>query len=90
MIFDLALTAVGGLVSLLVLGLPSGEMPFSDQFDSWAETLAGWLWAFDGLIPIAEQVQVVRWIMVTFFPGWMLFLGVRWVVAHIPFLGLST
>lgn len=87
MVIDLLLDAVGLLIDALLFGLPSGEPPFVDDLPGWAVTLRGWLFFWTPVLPIAEQVELVRWVVVIFLPGWWLFLGVRWIVSHIPFLG---
>lgn len=89
MIPDLLLGLVGVLVDLLTLALPSGEPPFADEMGEWAEMLHGWLFAFEALLPVGDQVELIRWICVVFLPGWLAYLGVKFVVAHVPFLGVG-
>lgn len=80
---------VGLLIDLLALALPSGDPPFADDLEGWATMLHGWLFSFEAVLPVSDEVTVIRWVLVVFLPGWLGFLGVKWVVSHVPFLGIG-
>lgn len=87
MIPDLLLSLVGLFVAALVLLLPQAEIPFWDQAMGFADNLSGFVFALNGLLPMDDYVEFVRWMALTWIPGWATFLIVKWIWAHVPVLG---
>jgi hypothetical protein len=84
LITDLLLDAVGLLVDLLELALPSADLPFQTELNSVAPVVNNYLFAFDGLLPLTELVLFYRWVATVWVPGFLGYLGIKFVVAHLP------
>lgn len=83
----LLLGLFGYLIDLLVLILPNGSLPFWSNISAFAPTCAQWLFAVDGLLPIAAYVSAVRWMFLVWMPGWMTFRISQWVWSKVPVVG---
>lgn len=87
MIITLLLGLVHLLLELIVLPLPSVDLPFWSSVMAFAPNCAKWLFSLDGVLPIAHYVQTMRWIFTVWFPGFMTYRVSRWVWSHIPVIG---
>lgn len=88
-IVDLLLAIVGGIISGLTGLLPEFDLPMWSQVMSFADDASRFLFMFDGLLPVADYVSVMRAIATIWLPGWMVFRVVKFAVAHIPVLNIG-
>lgn len=87
MITDALLDIVGFVLSGISALLPDVEIPMWDEVLGFADTVNGWLFAFDGWLPLRDLATAIRWIAAVWVPGYLTFNIVRFVWAHVPVLG---
>jgi hypothetical protein len=73
-------------ISLLIpdVDLPSSVTTLVDDF---GPIVVGYLFALNGLLPVAELATFAGWVMTLYLPAAVTYAVVRWLYSHIPVLG---
>lgn len=89
MIVDLLLVVVEGIIAGITAVLPDIDLPYWSEAMGFADDASRFLFTFDGVLPMTDYVGFIRWVATVWAPGWLVFLIVKWLVAHLPFLNIG-
>jgi hypothetical protein len=86
-IVEALLELVRGIVSFIAGVLPDVELPFMAELLEGAGWVSRNLYAFDHFLPVGDLLTFVRFVALTFFPGYLAFIFARFVWSNVPIVG---
>lgn len=89
MIIELLVTALLGLLTLVLEAIPDANLPVAagNALSSLATTIGGSLGGLDAMLPISEVATFVGWVLGTYVPIMVAYQIAHWVWTHLPVIG---
>jgi hypothetical protein len=88
-ILELLLSLIELLLDGVALLIPDVDLPSSvtTLVDDFGPIIVGYLFALNGLLPVAELATFAGWVMTLYLPAAVTYSIARWLYSHIPVLG---
>lgn len=91
MVVDAILSLLSSIFGLIGDLLPDvGALPFASYLEDAGDVfrhIGESCGPLNGFLPLTELFTVVGWLVTFYLPLVLLYLGVRWLYAHLPWLG---
>jgi len=86
-IVEAVVSAVLGVIDMLVGLLPQITFTYAATLESFAEIIGSQLGGLNNILPIAELAGPIAWALTVYLPFVIVFYLVRWVYSKIPVIG---
>ena len=83
MIVDLLMFAGSGILQIISLILSGLSFVIPDQIETALGTAFGYIWYFDGILPVSSLLQVLS-ALVSFMVAWYTYKILMWLLKVIP------
>ena len=87
MITEAIVSAVLGVIDMLVSLLPEVTFTFASTLTEFAELIGSQLGGLNNILPISEVAVPLGWALTVYLPFVVVFYIVRWVYSKIPVIG---
>lgn len=89
MILRWLLELIALLLDAVSFLIPDVDLPSSvtTLVDDFGPIIVGYLFALNGILPVAELATFAGWVMTLYLPAAVTYAIARWLYSHIPVLG---
>lgn len=87
MAVQLLMNLVGAIFDVFDAILPDIELDVSAELSEFADVVAGGIAWINGVLPLAELLDAIDWVLVVYLPFVLVFHLVKWIYAHLPVVG---